>query len=146
MNMREQFEARFPTPAGVEWDEANQCYKCKVPSPYLALWMGWTAALVFAEATGITEALMATRCPGHGRSECVSCCWPKVTWNGLGLPPVGLPVEAYFPQDTQPGWLETTLLYVSDENVIYDDPGMGEILKTRAEFDDLNVQFRAVQP
>ena len=44
MNMREQFESRFPTPAGVEWDEANQCYKCKVPSPYLALWMGWSAA------------------------------------------------------------------------------------------------------
>lgn len=64
MNMREQFEARFPTPAGVEWDEANQCYKCKVPSPYLALWMGWTAA-------------RDTTCPGHGRSECVSCCWPK---------------------------------------------------------------------
>lgn len=64
MNMREQFEARFPAPTGVEWDEANQCYKCKVPSPYLALWMGWTAA-------------RDTTCPGHGRSECVSCCWPK---------------------------------------------------------------------
>ena len=21
---------------------------------------------------------LATTCPGHGRSECVSCCWPKV--------------------------------------------------------------------
>ena len=88
----------------------------------------------------------AITCPGHGRSECVSCCRPKGTWNGLGLPPVGLPVEAYFPQDTQPVWLETTLLYISDENVIYDDPGMGEIRKTRAEFDDLKVHFRAVQP
>lgn len=77
MNMREEFEARFPTPAGVEWDDANQCYKCKVPSAYLALWMGWTAALAVAEASRITDALMGARCPGHGRSECVSCCWPK---------------------------------------------------------------------
>lgn len=67
-------------------------------------------------------------------------------WAGIGLPPVGVKVEAYFPQDSQPAWLETTLLYVSDENVIYDDPGMGEIRKTRAEFDDLNIQFRAVKP
>lgn len=89
--------------------------------------------------------LPATTCPGHGRSECVSCCWPKATWSGLEVPPVGLPVEAYFPQDTQPVWLETTLLYVSDENVIYDEPGHGEIRKTRADFDDLKVQFRAVQ-
>lgn len=110
MNMREQFETRFPTPAGVEWDEANQCYKCKVPSPYLALWMGWTAAHnldtpevsksqfltdVITAAGMIAHGkqdkkfarrlsdeasrlqLLATTCPGHGRSECVSCCWPK---------------------------------------------------------------------
>lgn len=44
MNMREEFEARFPPPVGVKWDEANQCYRCAVPHAYLALWMGWTAA------------------------------------------------------------------------------------------------------
>lgn len=75
MDMREQFESRFPTPVGVEWDAANQCYKCKMPSPYLALWMGWTAR----------DQLSSTTCPGHGRSECVSCCWPKCEVSGVEL-------------------------------------------------------------
>lgn len=27
----------------------------------------------------VWQAARATTCPGHGRSECVSCCWPKVS-------------------------------------------------------------------
>jgi hypothetical protein len=41
---REQFEERFPVPAGVRWDRRNQVYVCEFVSPYLALWMGWQAS------------------------------------------------------------------------------------------------------
>lgn len=49
---REQFEERFPAPAGVRWDESNQCYVCKFVSPYLALWMGWQASREVIDAPG----------------------------------------------------------------------------------------------
>lgn len=68
------------------------------------------------------------------------------TWNGPedGLPPVGLEVEAYFPKDTQPQWLKTTFLYVSDHVVVYTDI-FDEIHKSRAEFDKLGVKLRLVR-
>lgn len=55
MNLREQFEARFPVPAGVAWSEEHQNYGWIKKSAfqrvitYRALWTGWQesrAALV----------------------------------------------------------------------------------------------------
>lgn len=124
---KEMIRAAIDTPCAYTGDESVD-----QPQDYRNMYAAMVAA-----APGVS-------CPGHGRSECVSCCWPKGEWNGYGLPPIGLPVEAYFPQDTQPVWLKTTLLYVSEENVIYADDGE-EIRKTRDQFDDLNVSFRKVQ-
>lgn len=158
--------------------ELNGCTFGEQPQGRHAYWWRRELREAFESVYSSPSVIPATNCPGHGRSECVSCCWPKgmctylgndpeghkqaesynaglraaqyqnlsaATWDGSGMPPVGLPVEAYFPRDTQPVWLTTKLLYVSDENVVYDDGGFGEIRKTRAEFDDLNVQFRKVK-
>lgn len=55
MNLREQFEARFPVPDGVQWSEEHQNYgwikktAFQRTITYRALWTGWQesrAALV----------------------------------------------------------------------------------------------------
>lgn len=59
---------------------------------------------------------------------------PGVTeWTGDGLPPVGLLCEAYYHNDTRPGWKPFTLKYLSDDHVIF--KGLGETVVSREQFD-----------
>lgn len=70
MNMREEFEewhrAKYPLHSMLLGRRENGEYS--YPSRR-EMFEVWQAAL--------SAALDATTCPGHGRSECVSCCWPK---------------------------------------------------------------------
>lgn len=61
MNIREEFEARFPVPAGVKWDEAHQNYgwvkkqSFQQTITYRALWTGWKESRVALEIELPTE-------------------------------------------------------------------------------------------
>lgn len=65
MNMREQFEAWSAGHDYLGGVGLHQGTDGKYSDADLQhAWEAWQAA-------------RATTCPGHGRSECVSCCWPK---------------------------------------------------------------------
>lgn len=65
--IKELAESGQRWPQDDDWFEPELCSKemdfVKAFSPQVVL--------------GLLSAAQATTCPGHGRSECVSCCWPK---------------------------------------------------------------------
>lgn len=65
------------------------------------------------------------------------------TWNGDGLPPVGLEVEAWYSMDTLPGWKPFKLKYLSEESVVFE--GMGETYASRETFDGYGLKFRPIR-
>ena len=69
MSMREQFEA---------WYRNEECLNAEQAA--LVLQREPCGGYTYRDpqsAWKIRQAARSTTCPGHGRSECVSCCWPK---------------------------------------------------------------------
>lgn len=65
-------------------------------------------------------------------------------WNGEGLPPVGVTVEAYFHADTNPSWLPFTFKYISGDNIIFQGP-LHEGSMSRHSFDCYGFKFRPIR-
>jgi len=65
-------------------------------------------------------------------------------WSGVGIPPIGLEVQAFWPSDTSPEWRKFNLVYISDEIVVY-DTFAGENSRPRQSFDHSGVKFRKVK-
>ena len=67
----------------------------------------------------------------------------QAQWNGEGLPPVGLEVEAWYSMDTLPGWKLFKLKYYSEESVVFE--GLGETYASRETFDRYGLKFRPIR-
>lgn len=65
-------------------------------------------------------------------------------WSGIGLPPVGLQVEAWYTLDTLPGGKPFKLKYFSKESVVFE--GMHETYVSRGTFDRWDLRFRPILP
>jgi len=80
--------------------------------------------------------------------KCEKPCKPvtevQPTWNGEGLPPVDVAVEAYFHTDTNPDWLPFTLKYFSEEHVVFQGP-IGECHMSRRAFDKYGFKYRPIR-
>lgn len=70
-------------------------------------------------------------------------CSTFASWDGEGLPPVGLEVEAWYSMDTLPGWKPFKLKYYSEESVVFE--GMGETYASRETFDRYGLKFRPIR-
>lgn len=65
-------------------------------------------------------------------------------WDGEGLPPVGLNVEAFFIKDDAPVWYSFVAKYIGEENVVA-LVGMEELTYTKHELSSSEVKFRPIR-
>lgn len=64
-------------------------------------------------------------------------------WAGEGLPPVGLEVEARFPKSILTGWTKFTLMYLSEQTLVYKT--LNEVSCEPAAFERQDVEFRPIR-